>query len=176
MCFEWPWVAASAGLTFSQLANVQTVGLGLYLALAVIQAISTTGIAGLSRRVATLRTAVTSARLGSIETANVRRLSGDVSRLEIIFHVLNRRLLAVVFCLFLVGVAYFAYCTIWQNLDAGQDGVWFVFLFYLALPILILVASTIIIARRCHTVAKRVGEAEKRIRAALLDLKPSAAT
>ena len=127
-------------------------------------------MAGLSRRLASLRSAVSGARLGPIEAANVRRLTGDVSGLEIGFHVLNRRLLVIVFALFVLSLVYFAYCTLLQNVDAGEDGVLFVALFYLALPIVIFVLSTLLIGRRCKTVAKRVGEAEKRIRAALLGL------
>jgi hypothetical protein len=136
--------------------------------LAVIQAVSTTGVAGLSRRVATLRNGVSSARLGAVEAGNVRRLSGEVSGLEIGFHDLNRRLLQTVFVLFSISVGYFAYCTIWQNVNAGIDGVWFILLFYLALPVLIFLGSSLLIALRCKAVAKRVGDAEKRIRASLL--------
>lgn len=169
MCFNLlPWHSPAAGLTFGQLANVQTVGIGLYLALAVIQAVSTTGVAGLSRRVATLRNGVSSARLGSVESANVRRLSGEVSGLEIDFHYLNRRLLCIVFLLFAVSVTYFAYCTVWQNADAGVDGVWFIFMFYLAVPNLIFVGSALLIAHRCRAVAKKIGDAERRIRGVLL--------
>lgn len=169
MCFNLlPWNSPAAGLTFGQLANVQTVGIGLYLALAVIQAVSTTGVAGLSRRVATLRNAVSSARLGSVESANVRRLSGEVSGLEIGFHNLNRRLLCIVFLLFSISVAYFAYCTVWQNADAGVDGVRFIFLFYLAIPIIIFIGSALLIAHRCRSVARKIVDAERRIRALLL--------
>ena len=170
MCIDLaPWVGETADLTFGKLANVQTVGIGLYLALAVIQAVSTTGIAGLSRRVATLLTAVTSTKM-RLETANVRRLAGDVSGLEIGFHDLNRRLLRIVFMLFTISVVYFGYCTIWQDVDAGQDGVMFIFGFYLVLPILIFTGSTLLIWRRCRAVTKRVDDAQKRIQDAMLGL------
>lgn len=170
MCIDLePWMKAMADLTFGKLANVQTVGIGLYLALAVIQAVSTTGIAGLSRRVATLLTAVTSTKM-RLETANVRRLAGDVSGLEIGFHDLNRRLLRVVFMLFTISIVYFGYCTIWQDMIAGWIGVMFIFVFYLALPISIFVASALVIGQRCRAVAKRVDDAQKRIQAALLGL------
>ncbi|TCP98162.1 hypothetical protein C8J46_105315 [Sphingomonas sp. PP-F2F-A104-K0414] len=171
MCIEWPWEATKAGLTFGQMANVQTVGLGLYLALAVIQAVSTTGVAGLTRRVATLRQAVVSGNMGPVEIGNAKRLSYDVSGLEIGFHDLNRRLLAVVFALFSTSLAYFAYTTAYQNLDAGQDGVWFIFFIYLVLPVLIFMGSSILISWRCQAVAKKVGEAEKRVTAKTLGLK-----
>ena len=170
LCIEWPWEATEAGLTFGQMANVQTVGLGLYLALAVIQAVSTTGVAGLARRVATLRQAVISGKMGPVEIGNAKRLSYDVSGLEIGFHDLNRRLLALVFLLFLTSLAYFTYTTVYQDLDAGQDGVWFIFLFYVALPMLIFLVSSCLIGWRCKAVAKKISEAEKRVRAKTLGL------
>lgn len=171
MCINlWPWDEIEAGLTFGQLANVQTVGIGLYIALAVIQAVATTGMAGLSRRVATLRNAVSSAKLGAVETGNVRRLTGEVGGLEIGFHHLNRRLLRIVFVLFSVSIGYFAYCTIRQNVDAGADGVWFIFVFYLAVPLSIFFGSGLLIASRCQSVARQVDDAEQRIRSALLGL------
>ena len=170
MCFDlWPWQSTATGLTFGQLANVQTVGIGLYLALAVIQAVSATGVAGLARRVTTLLGAVTAKDM-RVEIQNVRSLSGEVSGLEIGFHDLNRRLLPIVFALFAISVGYFAYCTIWQNAQALRDGTWFIFVFYLALPIAIFLACSAIIWWQCRKVAKRVKDAETRIRRALVGL------
>jgi len=170
VCIDiFPWEVGKAELTFGQLANVQTVGIGLYLALAVIQAVSITGVAGLARRLTTLRNAVTMNRMRA-EIDNVRRLGGEVSGLEIGFHDLNRRLLGLVFFLFVISVFYFAYCTVNQNSDAGMDGLWFIFVFYLLLPVLIFFVVTGLIWGRCRSVTKKVDEAEKRIRRALLGL------
>ncbi|WP_433909188.1 hypothetical protein [Sphingomonas yabuuchiae] len=170
MCIDlWPWQATTTGLTFAQLANVQTVGIGLYLALAVIQAVSATGVAGLSRRVTTLKGAVT-ANLMKIEARNVRTLAGQVSGLEIGFHKFNRVLLWIVFSLFVTSVGYFAYCTVWQEAQALQDGTWFIFGFYLVLPVAIFAGCSTIIWWRCREVAHRLTEAEKRIQRAILGL------
>lgn len=166
LSFQW----VKSDVNFEQLANIQTVGIGLYLALAFIQAISTTGVSGLSRRIVTLRQGVSSARLGSTEMSNVRSLSGEVTGLEIGFHDMNRRFLWMVFILFSFSVGYFAYCTAWQGIDAGQDGVWFIYTYYLALPVLIFLGSSLLIAFRCRKVAKKVHMAEKRIRSALLNV------
>jgi len=170
VCFDlWPWQTTTNGLTFAQLANVQTVGIGLYLALAVIQAVSATGVAGLSRRVNTLLGAVTAKDM-RVEISNVRSLSGEVSGLEIGFHDFNRRLLPILFVLFTISICYFAYCTIWQNLMAMMDGTWFIFAFYLILPTTIFVVCSAIIWWQCRKVAKRVKDAETRIRRALVGL------
>jgi hypothetical protein len=108
--------------------------------------------------------------MGPVEFAYLRRLSFDVSGLEYGFDDRNRRLLWFLFALFAMRLAYFAYCTVWQNVDALQDGEWFIFLFYLALPVAIFLVTTVVIARRCHVIAKRVHDAEKRIRAKQLNL------
>lgn len=159
------WLAAMAKLKFSELANVQTVGLGLYLALAVIQALSTTGVAGLRRRVNTLRIAVIGAKMRS-EFTNMHRLQADVSRLEISFHSLNRFLLCVTTVLFVVALSYFAYCTVWQASPALLSGTLFVISFYLVLPMLIFGVFSLVIRNRCREVASKIGEAEDRFRSA----------
>jgi hypothetical protein len=79
-------------LTFGKLANVQTVGIGLYLALAVIQAVSSGGVTGLRRRATTLQTAVQAAKLIA-EYSAMRQLQTEVSRLEIGFQAINRTVL-----------------------------------------------------------------------------------
>lgn len=61
--------------------------------------------------------------MASLEIANVRRPSFDVSGLEYGFHDLNQRRLWLVFALFGISLAYFAYCTEWQNVDALLNGV-----------------------------------------------------
>ena len=79
-------------------------------------------------------------------------------------------LLGFVFALFIVSLLYFGYCTLNQNCDAGEDGLWFVFGFYLVLPMLIFVITSSIIGIRCRSVAKKVDQAENRIKRALLRL------
>ena len=104
------------------------------------------------------------------ELMNVRRLSGEVSGLEIQFHSLNRRLLLVAFVLFIGSIVYFAYCSMWQQVDALRSGLWFILFYYLALPILIFAGWAFRIWRRCKAVANRVKETEKRVQDTLLGL------
>jgi len=157
-----------SGLKFSQLANVQTVGIGLYLALAVIQGISATGVAGLRRRANTLRGAVLGAKLRG-EFTSMRRLQADVSRLEIGFHSFNRTLLCATVGFFIIALGYFSYSTIWQDTVAGVSGTLFTLAFYLALPVIMFLGSTAIIWKRCAEVAKAVDAAEKRYWSATLE-------
>lgn len=167
MCNITSWLATCGSLKFGQLANVQTVGIGLYLALAVIQGVSTTGVAGLRRRATTLRAAVVGARMRS-EFTNMHRLQADVSRLEIGFHSLNRSILLVIIALFGVALIYFAYCVIWQDLTAGVSGTLFILGYYLGLPVTVFAVCTAVIASRCRSVSQRIGDAEVRFRVASL--------
>lgn len=86
------WQQAISDLKFQDLSDVQTVGIGLYLALAVIQALSATGLSGLRRRIETLRNAVTANKVTSMYT-QMHSLRANASRLEIGLHSFNRTLL-----------------------------------------------------------------------------------
>jgi hypothetical protein len=90
-------------LTFGKLANIQTVGIGLYLALAVIQAVSAGGVMGLRRRATALQTAVHAVKLNT-EYATMRQLQADVSRLEISFQAFNRTILRLSITLFALSI------------------------------------------------------------------------
>lgn len=149
------------GLSFAQLANVQTVGIGLYLALGVIQAVSSGGVAALRRRATTLQTAVHATRTRT-EFPMMHQLQSEVSGLEIGFQSLNRTILWAVGCLFTISVFYFSYCTIYQDLKAGLSGTLFVVGFYLVLPIVIFAVSAFMIGRRCYEIEEKVRAAEKR--------------
>jgi hypothetical protein len=158
-------LTAMGTLTFAKMANVQTVGIGLYLALAVIQALSAGGVAGLRRRITALQAAVQAAKLTS-EYAAIRQLQAEVSRLEISFQALNRTILWVVAGLAVSSIVYFGGCTIWQDSGASVTEVILIFAFYLVLPILIFGGSGALIRNRCKSAVLRVKEAERRFRRA----------
>ena len=154
-------------LTFGQLANVQTVGIGLYLALVVVQAVTASGVAGLRRRATAIQALANNAKVVS-EASNMHKLQGEVQRLEISFQGMNRGLLGGATLLFAFAVAYFIYCTIFQSYLAGMDGVAFILLFYLVLPVAIFLASTWLIGSRCKQVRRKIEAAEKRVSDAVL--------
>lgn len=161
------WRSTTSHISFAQLANVQTVGIGLYLALVVIQAVSASGIANLRRRATAIQSVVNGCRL-TAEAGNMHRLQSDVHRLEIGFQALNRALLLGASGLFVIAIAYFVYCTIWQTEDAGIDGVLFVVGYYLVLPMAVFGGSTWLIGRRCQGVRTDIAQAEKRVTMALM--------
>lgn len=161
MCFDLQMTAPAilSAMTFAKLANVQTVGIGLYLALGVIQAVSAGGVAGLERRSNAVQKAVAAAKLASLYPS-LRDIRFELSRLENGFHGLNRTLLMISAALFIISTGYFAYCTLFQDYLAGFLGTSFIIGFYLALPIVIFVLSSIAISRRCRDVADRIKTVE----------------
>jgi uncharacterized membrane protein YbhN (UPF0104 family) len=154
-------------LTFGQLANVQTVGIGLYLALVVVQAVTASGVAGLRRRATAIQALANNAKVVS-EASNMHKLQGEVQRLEISFQGLNRGLLGGTTLLFLFAVGYFIYCTVFQSYLALVSGVAFILGFYLVLPIAIFLGSTWLIGKRCKQVRQKIEAAEKRVSDAVL--------
>jgi hypothetical protein len=156
VCVDFgPWWLKLGSLTFAQLANVQTVGIGLYLALAVIQAVTEGGVAGLRRRATTLEAAIVSAKkVGQREEA--ASILADVGSLEMSFHKASRTILCGVLALFTASVIYFAYCTVWQELYAETKGALFILAFYLLLPIVIFAAAGLYVRRRCSKVDGRI--------------------
>ena len=160
-----------SNLTLGQLANVQTVGIGLYLALAVIQGVSAGGVASLRRRATTLQTAVRAAQVRS-EFSAMYQLQSEVSRLEIGFQALNRTILLVVLALFVASLGYFAYCTAWQESPSGLPQATFILIYYLATPVIIFVVFATLIAVRCRGAGKRIKDAEKRWMAQSLGARP----
>lgn len=156
-----PLLSSIEKLTFSNLANVQTVGIGLYLALAVIQAVSAGGVAGLRRRSVSLMTAVRASKIVS-EYAAVRQLQTEVSRIEIGFEALNRSILRAVLVLFIIALVYFGYTSIYPNSTSQVLGTAFIFTFYLVVPVAIFLYSTRRIAKECRGVRAKIESAEQR--------------
>ena len=83
-----------------------------------------------------------------------------MSRLENGFHGLNRTLLVISAILFIISTAYFSYCTLFQDYLAGALGTWFIMVYYLALPIVIFLLSSLAISLRCRDVADRIKKVE----------------
>ncbi len=156
MCFDFGplWVKLGS-LTFAQLANVQTVGIGLYLALAVIQVVTEGGVAGLRRRTATVEAAIVATKKLELRQ-DASGILADVGGLEMGFQKVNGTVLYSVVALFVISVIYFAYCTIWQDSPAEIAGTLFILGFYLVLPIAIFVVASLYVKRRCSEIDSRI--------------------
>lgn len=150
-------------LTLGKLANIQTVGIGLYLALAVVQSVSSGGVSGLRRRASSLQATVRAARLVH-QYAAVRNLQSEVNRLEVSFQALNRTVIRMVTFLFIISVIYFAYCTVFQDTPAKVYEVIFITVFYLFCPTFIFSVLALIISQRCKSTTAKIRMAEARFK------------
>ncbi|MET3762902.1 hypothetical protein [Sphingomonas sp. UYEF23] len=156
MYFDFgPLLLKLGSLTFAQLANVQTVGIGLYLALAAIQAVTEGGVAALRRRANTLEAAIASARKQLLR-GKASSILTDVGGLEMGFQRVNRTVLYAVFVLFTVSVAAFGLCTIWQDDKATAICALAIMGFYLLLPVVIFLSIGLYVKRRCAVIDARI--------------------
>ncbi|MBD8619741.1 hypothetical protein IFT67_12495 [Sphingomonas sp. CFBP 13728] len=156
MCFDFGplWVKLGS-LSFAQLANVQTVGIGLYLALAVIQVVTEGGVAGLWRRTATVEAAIVATKKVDLRQ-DASGILADIGGLEMGFQKVNGTVLYSVVALFVISVIYFSYCTVWQELPAEVAGTLFILGFYLVLPISIFVVASLYVKSRCSEIDGRI--------------------
>jgi len=155
------FASALADISFADLSDMQTVGIGLYLALAVIQVVTDTGVAGLRRRASALKEAVNGSNLRG-EFTNMHTIGQDIERLEIGFRTFSRLLFIGTLLLFVVALFYFAYCTIYSELTAGLDGTTFTIVYYLVLPLVIFALSSLYVSHKCREVRQEIEKAEKR--------------
>ena len=153
------------------LSDLQTVGIGLYLALGVIQMVSVGGIATLRRRVTSLDVAVRAAALRA-EAVAVRSLQTEVGRLEIGLEAMQRRLLVLVFALFVTALIYFTYTALHPSAMTGVVEIAWIASFYLAVPVMIFVAYAWRIHARCKSTAAKVSAAERRFMTATFKPNP----
>ncbi|WP_163958313.1 hypothetical protein [Sphingomonas insulae] len=135
----------------------------MYLALTAVQAISGGGIAGLRRRHGALRRAVNKAKMTN-EYTEIARIDGSISIVEIGVQAFSRSLLVMTTTLFIIAMAYFIFCTIYQTADAHRDGLIFIIGFYAVLPVAIFLVSTALIAKRWKQVSGPLANAERRFR------------
>jgi hypothetical protein len=157
----------TCSLKLGNLIDVVTLGIGLYLALGIIQALSSGGLSGLRRRSEMLSSAARQAKIVS-EYEPTRRLKLDISGLEIGFESLNRTILWLVSSLFFIGLAGFVYCVIEQNEWAGAGRTAAILSYYIGLPVVIFIVSGLLIRKRCHEVRGKIQAAEARIQKQLL--------
>lgn len=151
-----------SAMTFGDLVDLQTVGLGMYLALVIIQAVSTGGLATLRRRVQALEAAARANRLRS-EFASVRSLYGHISRLEIGIDAFQRRTLRTTTALFTLALGYFAFCVLNAKRTVGSIEVAVVLALYIALPMAIYLGSVFVLLRRSKPARDEIAEVQKRI-------------
>lgn len=154
-------------MAWSDLSDIMTVGIGLYLALGIVQALSAGGVAGIRRRSDTLERTIRSAKLIS-EYSSIRTLQLDIGRVEIGFEFLNRSIIWAVTLLFLIALCPFILVTLWSKIPMPDFGPLAVIIFYIVLPCSIYVISSLVISKRCKDIVVTIKALESRVKKAVL--------
>ena len=137
--------------------------------LGVVQAVSAGGVAGIRRRADTLQRTVSRGKLAS-ELSTVRTIQLDIGRIEIGFESLNKSILMTVTALFFLGLPALISAAFVGNVPVGPVWAAFAVAYYVMLPCVIYMVSSLIISKRCTTVIGTIKQAETRVKKSLLDL------
>jgi len=147
-------------MTYSNLANVQSVGIGIYLAMGIVQAVSSGGASGPRRRILNLEETMNNTSLW-IKEINIVHLKNELIRLEIGLHSKTMLLLVVNSILLSLCLIFLIYSTI--N-SADTPGIWAsgeIIFFYIILPTAILFGFLVTIWLSCQPIYKKIKATEK---------------
>jgi hypothetical protein len=144
-----------------------SLGIGLYLALGIVQALSAGGMSSIRRRADALDRTIRKAKLLA-EYSSVRTLQLDIGRIEIGFESLHRSILLLVTLLFIAGLCPFVVAALHPDAEVPPFGPLAVTIFYIALPCLIYIASSLIISKRCKEISTNIKLMEQRVTKFLL--------
>ena len=142
------------------MSNVQAVGITLYMALAIIQGVSSGGIAIVRRRVSTLESAIALSELDENEFG-IPSLRAEISRVEISFQAINRTVLVCAMILALVAVIWFGYSSIYFAYVIGPVELLVMLFFYLIAPFVLFFFVTSLVYFKCKDITLKCKFAEK---------------
>lgn len=145
-----------------ELSSVSEVGLGLFLALAIVQVIGSGGVSRLRRKAGHLTEVVRTNRIGS-ERASTARVEADLLRLELSLERLSNLFFGISFFLISVSVAGVAIVALAPEIRLGCVGTALFTAFYLALPLVAFLAASGVIRRKCRAVRRQILAVEDRI-------------
>lgn len=150
------------------LSSVSEVGAGLFLGLALVQAIGTGGVSRLRRKASHLRATVTSNRLKG-QVPAVRRIEADLLQLEMSLETLSRNLLVLCFLLLAVALIGLGFVSLQAEMIISCATVAGVLFYYLGLPMIIFLGAAYRIHCKCTEPQKRISQAEKDILQKLME-------
>ena len=150
------------------LSSVASVGVGLFLALAVVQVIGSGGVAKLRRKAAYLREVVSANRMQS-QRPSVANVDAELLRLELSLEKLSGHLFQVSFVLIIVSLVGLSVISLAPDVSIGCTWIAAFLSFYLGLPIFIFWAASLVIRRKCASARKSVSECETEVLDRLTD-------
>lgn len=162
------WASAPSGITCGDLLEAFGVGVGLYLALAIIQAVAGFRFAILRRRLDTLRRAITSRKMAG-EYQNIRSINGNLSNLEIQFESFFDIVFKMVVVAFAIGLLIFHVALVNQSSVMFNLTVWVSIFYFLWLPFFIFLGSASVISRKSAAVEQSMLRLSQRVQARLIE-------
>ena len=156
----------SASTKLADLSSVLGSGLGLYLALAIIQTVGSVGVMRLRRRARYLREAIWLNELHTLR-ASIWNVEAELSRVELSLETLSSRLFVFTFVLILVSLGGIGMAALNPSLILGCGAVYAIIVFYLILPPAIFLLASLIIRVRSRSALSAVLSCENKVLEAL---------
>jgi membrane protein required for beta-lactamase induction len=144
-----------SSLTLSSLSSAQEVGVGLFLALAILQVIGSGGIADLNRRTQTLLTAINTNNLHGIRT-QAKRISTDLAQLDLALQGFSKTIFWFALILLLICLAIIATTAVHPEISLTRSQTFGLLSFLLLLPVITFTISAAWIRYKCSTVRKAI--------------------
>lgn len=159
-------ICSSASTKLSDLSSVLGAGVSLFLALTVIQALGSVGVARLRRKARYLRDAIKLNKLNGLQGA-ISNVDAELSRLELSLETLSSRLFYVTFTLIIVSLAGLATAAVTPSYGVGCWVVFSIILFYLVLPPTIFIVASLVIRVKSRSAHSAVSSCENQVLASL---------
>ena len=144
------------------LSSVSEVGVGLFLALTVVQFIGSGGMAKLRRKAQSISAIVTKNNMTS-ERESVGRMNGELLRLELGLESLSSSFFYVSFGFVIVALIGLAVISLAATVTVNCYVIAGILTYYLALPVVAFVIASRVINRRCDGARRLLSEVEDRV-------------
>jgi hypothetical protein len=149
-------------LTLAALSSVLEVGVGLFLALTILQVIGSSGVATLRRRTANLRATINTNDLNG-QRHSVGQVDAALLKLEIELGTLSKSLLAVALLLLIVSLLGLVASSLYPDKILKCRDFYFIVLGYVGLPILLFWMSTLVFNWKCSDVKRKISDCEDEV-------------
>ena len=144
------------------MSSVLGVGVGLYLALAVIQVVGAGGMTRLRRKAGLLREVVITNRLDRLR-AEVSKIDAELLRLELRLEGLSNKFFKVAFFFLVLSIAGVGVGAFAPDLLLGCYGSAALVFFYLILPIIMFLVGSGKVSSMCKQIQDDISSAEANI-------------
>ncbi len=131
------------------LSSVSEVGVGLFLALAVVQVVGSGGVARLRRKAANLREAVYANRLNK-QRSSIAEVDAELLRLELSLEMLSGHLFTLSFVLIIVALVGLGVVSLASGVQLSCVWIAIILGYYLGLPLAIFLVASLVIRRKCQ--------------------------